>query len=435
MTKKHPYKEVTLPNKLRVLVYPMESVMSVHAVLYVKVGAVYEKPELRGISHFTEHMAFLGTKKFPSPLTFSQAVQRYGARANGFTSRFSTRYWVSLPYSNIAEGIDLINQLAFEPLIKNEDVNKEKGVILSEYNDFWHNPDRKFSYESWRKIFKQKEHPYGLHVFGTPNTIKAIKKADILSWRKKYYSPTNMILSIAGNVKADQIIKIVEKKIGKAKQGVKMTEPEFSTKDYSTFSIFHQKESRPQINFALSFPAFGRKEFERKKRLKIRLLNNIFGVGWASRLFQKLREKQRLVYRIRSSTILLNWMGALEIGGSVPIAKLIPAMKSLKEEIDKIKATGVSQKEIDLSRNHMNSLTLMRFDNPESIAYYFGYQVFEEEKVWFPEDYMREINKVKKPELDQLAQEIFDYSKVNISLMGEVPEKTLKTVEEIFKSN
>ena len=75
----------------------------------------------------------------------------------------------------------------------------------------------------------------------------------------------------------------------------------------------------------------------------------------------------------------------------------------------------------------------MHFDNPVSIAYYLGSQVINEEELWFPEDYIRERNKVTKKDLDQLAKEMFDYSKVNISLLGNIPQKTIKEVEEIFK--
>lgn len=434
MAKKHPYKEIVLPNKLKVLLYPMESLMSVHIVLFVRVGAVYEKQDERGISHFTEHMAFLGTKQYPSALATSQAAQKFGAEYNGWTSRFSTRYWVSLPYTNVNNGIDLIYQLAFEPLIKDEDVNKEKGVILSEYDDFWHNPDQRFGHESWRRRFKQKEHPYSYRSLGIPDTIKAVKREEILSWRKKYYNPANMIISVAGNVDKDQILKIIEKNFGRKIPGVKRKEPKFNTNDYSAFTSFIQKESRPQVRFIISFPAFGRKEFDRGKRIRLSLLNHIFGAGSASRLFQRLREKERLVYRIGSGTSLHTWMGDFAIFGSVPVEKLVPAMKIIRKEIDKLVKDGVNRKEIDLSRNYMNASTLMRFDNPESIAYYFGHQVFNEEEVWFPEDYMKEANKIKKRELDELAKEIIDYSKVNISLMGDIHPKKLKAVEKIFKN-
>jgi len=411
----------------------MESVLSVHLVAFVRVGAVYEKPKERGITHFTEHMPFLGTRKFQTPLALSQQELKIGAKHNGWTDRFSTRYFVILPYTNIAKGVDLLYQLVFNPLIKESDVEKEKGVILSEFNDFWNNPDQRFNHETWRKRFKKEEHPYSYRAVGIPQTINSITQKDILSWREKYYNPSNMILSIVGKFDENKTLKIIENSFGKEKAGLKAKEPKFNTKDYSNFLLFHQKESREQIKFFISFPAFGWKEIERPEKVQLHLLNHILGEESASRLFQTLREKERLVYRIGSNIHLHTWMGALEIWGSVPDKKLLRAMKLIKQEINKLKKYGVSQKEIELSRNYINAITLMRFDNPESITYYFGYQAFDEEKIWYPEDYMKVAAKITKKELDELAKEIFDFKKVNISLMGNIPQNTLKEVKKIFE--
>ncbi len=433
MATKNSYKEIILPNKLKILLYKMDSVLSTHAVLFVRAGAIYEKEKERGVSHFTEHMAFLGTKKHISPLAISQEGQRIGAWYNAWTNRFSTRYEIALPYTNIKKGLDFLHQLAFKPLIEENQVKKEKGVILSEFNDFWHNPDRKFYHEAWRKRFKTKEHPYSYRSLGIPETIKAIEKKDIISWRKKYYNPANMILSLAGNIKGKILLESIKDNFAKTDKEVKRKEPKFSTKDYSSFSLYYQKEERPQITFSISFPLFGWREIERIKRLKIALLNNIFGASWSSRLFQRVREKERLVYRIKSYINLHPWMGAFIIEGSVPIEKLIPAMQAIREEIDKLIKNGVTDKEINLSRNHMNSSTLMKFDDPESIVYFFCSQVFDDKKVWYPETYIEKAKKINKVDLDELAKNIFDYSKINISLMGKITNKTLEEAKNIFR--
>lgn len=433
MTKKHPYKKIVLPNKLTVLLYQMKSVMTVFAILYVRVGAVYEPNKLRGISHFTEHVAFLGTKKYPTPLAISQEVQRLGARYNGWCDRFRTEYWTSLPYTNISAGIDLLYQLTFEPLTKKSDVAKEKGVILSEYNDFWHDPDKRFNHESWRKRFKQRKHPYSYDAIGIPETIKTINQEKILYWMNKYYRPANMILSTAGKVDESLILKVIKNSFGKRKAGVKRKEPKFNTKDYSNFNIYYQKESRPQIRFIVTFPAFGQQEAGRPKRMRLNLLEYIFGGGPASRLFQRLREKERFAYSVGSSINLHTWMGAFIIWGSVPVEKLEQTMKIIREETDKLVDKGVTEKEIELAKNYLSASALMKFDNPESIAIYLAGQVFDDEKVWFPEDYIRQANKIKKEQLDKLAKEIIDYSKVNISFLGRVPDKTLKEAVKVFK--
>ena len=242
-----------------------------------------------------------------------------------------------------------------------------------------------------------------------------------------------MTLSLAGNIKEKTLLEAIKDNFAKIDEGVKRKEPKFSTKDYSSFSLYHQKEDRPQITFSISFPLFGWREIKRMKRLEVNLLNNIFGLGWSSRLLQRVREKESLVYKISSHINLHPWMGAFIIEGSVPIEKLIPTMQVIREEIDKLVKNGVTDKEINLSKNHMNSSTLMEFDNPESITYFFGHQVFDDEKVWYPETYIEKAEKIKKADLDELAKDIFDYSKTNISLMGKITNKTLEETKNIFR--
>lgn len=434
MVKTLPYKRFVLPNKLTILFYPMKAVLTAFAVLYVRVGAIYEKQNERGVSHFTEHAALLGTKKYPSPLEISQVEENIGARFDGETNRFGTQYWIRLPHTNIDNGIELLHQLVFEPLLNEEAIFKERSVVLSEFNDYWHNPDRRFEHEVWRRRFKQEEHPYSYRAVGIPQTIQQFNKKSVLSWREKYYHPANMVLSIAGNLKDKEVSRVIETKFRKEKKGTKAKEPKFSPNDYSGFSISFQEEVRPQIRFSLTFPAFGWRQFPRRKELEIRLLNHIFGGGPASRLFQRLREKERFVYRTGSAVNLHPWMGVFEIWGSVPIEKLIPAMEAVREEIDKLVKSGVSEQEMRQAKNFLSAWTLMKFDNPESIAYFFASEEFNEEEIWLPEKYIEEAEKIKKGEVNDLAKKIFDYSKFNIGLLGKIPSKTLKELEKIFKN-
>jgi predicted Zn-dependent peptidase len=242
-----------------------------------------------------------------------------------------------------------------------------------------------------------------------------------------------MVLSIAGNIEGKSLYKILERSFGNEKTGIKSDEPRFNTDDYSNFSINLHSQPRPQIRFILTFPTFGLKEVKRVERIKLNVLNHIFGRGAASRLFQRLREKERYVYSTGSRTYFDSWMGSLGIWGSVPIEKLLPAMKALKEEIDQLVNLGVTDEEINRSRNYMSASILLNFDNPESVAHYFGDQVIDDEKVWFPEKLIQEAKKITKEELNNLAKNVFDYSKINISFLGNVPDKTMKAAEKIFK--
>lgn len=427
-----PYTKFTLPNGLTVLLYPMESVRTAFALLYVRTGAIYENRRDLGLSHFTEHSVFLGTQKYPSALDLSKTASNLGARFDGCCGKFSTQFWVTIPFNNLKAGLDLLYQLSFQPLLQKQDIDRERDVILSEYNDWWHNPDRQFDYHSWQKRFAMKDHPYNHRTLGTPQTIQRINQTQVSTWIQDYYHPANMILSLAGNFDEKAIRKAIEDQFQIAKKGIKAKEPPLACKTYSDFQLYYQELDRPQIRFTLSFPSFGWRQFPRRKNLCLGLLNNIFGGGPASRLFERLREKERFVYRIGSDFLLYPWMGDFQISGSVPVEKLVPAMKAIREEIDRLVQKGVTQEELKISKNFLSASTLMRFDHPESIANYFAAQEFDEEEIWLPEQFIEVGEKITKAEIDELAREIFQIPKVNLSFLGKIKPKVLKEIEGIF---
>ncbi len=431
MSKELPYQRSSLPNRLQVVLYPMRSVRSVFAVIYVRVGAIWEKQNEKGISHFTEHASFLGTKSYPSAAKLSQAKENLGALLDARTSLFNSQYWIKVPHPNFEKGMNILSEIIFEPLLKEKNILKETEVVLSEFNDFWQNPDSRFEYESWRRRFAQKEHPYSFLILGAPQTIKKFNRKQVLFWRKKYYHPANMVLTIVGNLPHNTKT-IIEQAFGSIKPGSKTKEPKFSSNDYSNFTIYHQPENRDQIRFIISFPAFGWKQISRRKRLALRLLNHILGGGPASRLFLRLREKERFVYSVGSEFYSYAWMGDIEIWGSVPAEKLIPAMKVIKKELDRLIKKGVSQKETKQAKGFLSSITLMNFDNPENIAYSLISQEFNGEEIWLPERIIEEAEKITEEEIEILVRKIFDYSKINISLLGKIPPEILKEVKKVF---
>lgn len=432
MTPKLPYIRFVLPNGLPVILYPMPSVRSIFALLYVRVGAVYESPKLKGLSHFTEHTCFLGTKKYPTPLKLSQTEENYGASFNGSCDRFSTSYWIRFPSNNFQTCLNLLHELVFEPILETKRVSNERSVVMSEFNDFWHDPDQRFAYEVWQRRFRIKDHPYGWRALGVPETIEKLNKESVISWREKYYQPSNMVLVMAGNLNAKNAEKMIGKVFAGKQGGQKASEPKFASDDYSGFSFYHQKEDRPQIRFSFSFPAFGWREVTRKKEMALGILSHLFGGGSASRLFQRLREKEKFVYHISSYSHLVGWMGEFGISGSVPVEKLWPAMTAIKEEIEKLVKNGLGDKEIRIAKNYLAASALMRFDNPESIANSLAGQEFDEEEIWLPERFIEEGKKITRVELNNLAREVFDFRRINIGLLGEIPVETLKDVKKIF---
>lgn len=430
--KQLPYERFVLPNGLTVLLYPMESVYTSFAALYVRVGAAHEKKNERGLSHFTEHVGFQGTKDYPTHAELSRAEAAIGAYLNAYTDRRKTNYVVQVPYTELDGGLSLLHQIVFEPIVDKTQVERERETALVEFNDIWQRPENRFSINFWRKRFAEKEHPYSYMVLGSPETIQEFTKEDALRWRKRFYQPANMILSIAGKFDRKRIKDLLLEKFGQGKKSYAKKEPEFRKGRYSGLILFHHPEKRDQITFSISFPLFGWRQRRRKEEFKTLLLNRILGVGPASRLFERVREEEKLVYAIWSHLILYPWRGVLEIEGSVPVQKLFRALLVIREELDKLIKKGVSEKELSFAKKAYSAAILMRFDRPEDIAVYFASEEFDGLGIWLPEKYIAEINKITEKEANVLPREVFDYSRVNIGLFGDVSEEMLKETKRVF---
>ncbi len=432
---KSDFQKHVLPNGLTVLLYQMDSVKSVYLELLVRVGGVYESDEEQGISHFVEHASLLGTKKYKTKLDIARHAERIGASFNGSTNRFSTIYWVKLPYNNVLEGLDLLHQFVFDPVLDRSEILRDKKIVLTEFNDYWGNPEKRFWREVWTNRFVKKDHPYSREVLGNPNSIEDFNEVKVKSWRDKHYHPNNMILTLAGNFSTGEITENINELFGAKKRGLSSVRPVFSEEDYSDFKIYGQDDSRSQMPLNISFPAFGSKGTTRKERMTLGIINYVLTSGTGARLFQRLRYKEGLVYSVNGRITIFDWLGAYEVESSASLENIMSVFKILKEELDKLIDGGITDEELDLARGFMNYSSLLNFDNPVDIAHYVIGQEFNYDEIWFPEKYIEESKKITKKDVSLMIKEIFDYSKINISLLGNIPANTIKYIENIFKEN
>lgn len=428
-----PYDRFVLPNGLVTLVYPMPGVLTSIAEIDIRNGSAYENEGQEGISHFIEHMAFQGTKTYPDALSLSQKVESLGGTFNAISFPFLTEYWIKLPHTNMVEGLGVLYELVFEPSISEEEIEREKQVVLSEYFDFWRDPDNRYGHELKQKRFREKGHPYARQGLGNPKIIRRFKKEDIMQWRQKYYNPQNMVLSIAGNVDRRKIKQAVKRKFGKAPAGKLYKTPKVDPKGYSNFLIYHKNDRKKQIRFSLSFPTFGNQLVSRKTRLSAGVLSRILGGSSASRLFARLREKERLVYTVSSVFVTFPYMGILYISGSTGAENLSAVMTAIRQELDLLLKNGISEAEFKRASAVLDANTLMQFDNPNTISTYFADEELRGLAIWTPEDYVKQAAKLKKGDADEIAKKVFDFSKVNIGLQGNVAKKDIEKIKKLFK--
>ena len=434
MKNKAPYQRIVFDNGLVVLLYPLISLQSVYTVLYTRSGTFYETKESNGLSHFTEHMIYEGTKSYPSPSSLSKAYEVEGILHGASTSNLDTVFWFKSSSEKANKAFKLFSELILSPLLPASRMENVRKVILNEYADKWRYPESQFSQRLMDSRFVLKDHPYTYDALGSQENIKKFSYSDVLLWKNRFYQPGNMVISIAGNFEEKTVSAFLKETFGKLSKEEQSHLPELKEDRYSDFHLYHKFIERDQVLFTLTFPCFGFKEVPREKRLTLTLLEVMIGRGQASRFYKALREKKSLVYDVGIGHSYFPWKGFLSIEGSTGKDNLLEVLTIIRREIAKVLNSGFTDKEISRSKNIISSSTSFYFESPQGIADSLATQEIDGEKIWLPDDYSASAKKINKGKVEELAREIFNFEKINVGLFGNFNETQTEKIKKILCS-
>lgn len=254
----------------------------------VKFGAQYETEDIKGISHFLEHLVFKGTKK-RTVKEIAQAVESKGGIINAFTSEEVTSYWNKLPGKHFSLGADITRDLVVNPIFEKEPLERERKVILEEIKMYHDNPSSHV-FERIKEMLYEK--PFNMSIAGTSKTVSGLSRQHIIDLHKSIYSTDNIIFSIVGDAKWEDVLDEA-KKFPKTKNKINDI-PIIRKNDELT-------EKRKGIDQAHLVFGFHCPTLSDKNRHAMELFDSILGGGMSSRLFQEVREKKGLCYAIKSN--------------------------------------------------------------------------------------------------------------------------------------
>ncbi|MCX5712196.1 MAG: pitrilysin family protein, partial [Candidatus Omnitrophica bacterium] len=248
------YKKTKLKNGLKVITNRMPGMQSAAVGIWIKTGGRFENDEYKGIAHYLEHLLFKGSKKY-SCRQIKETIEGVGGALNGFTSEELTCYLVKTPARHIDLAVDVLSDMVLNPLLDPEEVNKERTVILEELKMYKDQP-QSYMYELLDELLWPKQ-PLGQPIIGTVESINRIKPIDLAGFQKKYYCPSNIVVSSAGLVDHDKLVSSLGKifpKNGLQAQTGYLGAKEEQLKPQQ--NIFHKDTE--QAHLAIGFHAFKR---------------------------------------------------------------------------------------------------------------------------------------------------------------------------------
>ncbi|HJX45966.1 MAG TPA: pitrilysin family protein [Patescibacteria group bacterium] len=416
------YKKTNLKNNLRVISVSMPSIQSATVTVWVRTGSRFEEKKVNGISHFLEHIVFKGSKKRPSAKAISEAVDELGGEFNAGTSKEWTNFYIKARTANLRTAFDILSDMVINPLLKEEEIEKEKSVILEEiamYND---TPMLKIGDVFENLIYQG--NPLGTDISGTPETIKNVKRDDFVRYRGLHYYPENILVTVAGGSKEKEILKLSDEFFGKLpKTGKKQEIPNDKIKQKNPQLILSKKKvEQTHIIMGFKGDAVGA-----KRRFAESILSAILGGGMSSRLFIEVREKRALAYAVKTSSEHYLDNGYLATYAGLDIKRATEAIKVMLDQYWGIadKRYPISVKELKKAKEYIKGNLALSLEDTKNVSAFFGIEELLLNKPVTPNEVIKAIDKVSVDEVIEVAKDFFKPQNLNLAVIGPYKDKNL----------
>jgi predicted Zn-dependent peptidase len=417
------YTQFQLKNGITVGIYPMDGIRSVAMKAMLVAGPVTENQENSGISHFIEHCVLVGTRMYPTKLTFNTKLEELGVTSEGYTETSDMEFEFDIPYTNLFPTIDILNEVLFRPIFSDEAIEKERKVILEEMIDDDTPNDHQFFYTSAKVRYADPHHKLAMDAIGTNETLEHISKEMIIQHYHTIMVPNNIFLCLVGNIDVEKTKAYLEETLGNVPSWGVFTRPVFSPTDlsgYMTKGIYDSKFTN--VHSSITFGAYP-KDTPVKKQIVVQMLCEMLGNLRTSKLFQDVREREGLVYDITAEWDASFGLGTFNISFESEEENLERILTIVFEDLRAIKTRGFEEEEFELAKSYFKNRTLLSFSTPWNIVNWVLSDMFDFEQVLMPEEIISIVNTITLRDMEEVIKEIFVEDTMNICVMGKLDEQ------------
>ncbi len=347
----------TLTNGLKVVTENMPGLGSASVGLWVQAGGRHERVEQNGIAHFLEHMAFKGTVR-RTALQIAEQIEDVGGYINAYTSKEMTAYYARCLSGDVPLALDVISDIVLNPIFDGKEIETERHVILQEIGQALDTPDDIIF--DWLQEVSYPDQPFGRTILGPAERVGAFGREDLQTFVAEHYGPDRMILSAAGGVDHDAIVRQAEDIFGAlAARGDNGVEP----------AAFRGGERRvvkklEQVHFAMALESPG---YRHPDVYTAQVYAMAMGGGMSSRLFQKVREERGLCYSIFAQSAAYEDTGSITIYAGTSKEEIGDLTGLTIDELKRA-ADDMSEAEVARARAQLKAGLLMGLESPSNRA-------------------------------------------------------------------
>ncbi|MBM3251860.1 MAG: insulinase family protein, partial [Candidatus Omnitrophica bacterium] len=324
------YNRTVFNNGLKIVSYRMPKRETVSVGIWIGTGARYENNQDKGAAHFLEHLLFKGSKKY-SNRAIKESIEGVGGSLNGFTSEELTCYLAKVPAKYLELSSEILSDMVINPLLKLEDMEKERPVIMEEirmYKDLpQHIVDEALDEIMWP------DHPLGMNIAGTLESIGKMTREQIVGFKNNYYVASNIVIAACGALEHKRLVGLSKRLFGDSASLKRNFNFQRVNMIQKTVQFKLINKDTEQTHLAIGLHSLKR---DHPDRYALGLLNVVLGANMSSRLFHEVREKRGLAYAISSHVKLLYDTGAFVVSAGTDNQKFVETIKVILNELNKI---------------------------------------------------------------------------------------------------
>ncbi|XGC82150.1 M16 family metallopeptidase [Bdellovibrio bacteriovorus] len=348
------FNKTELSNGIRVVSELHPASRAVSLSIWVLTGTRDETPEVAGISHLLEHLVFKGTKT-RSAYQIAKSLEALGGDLNAYTTREYTVYTAMVLKDHWEKALDVLADLVSNMHLTQKEFALEKSVILQEIA-MSEDSHEEIVYDIFYDQVYGK-HPIGRSILGTPESIAVMKQNQVMDYYKQNYTGKNIIISAAGCLDHDELMKGIDKRLAHKKKSNLKSKRKVPRWLERRHVVEKQAE---QVHMLMGFETAS---FKDKYRFEAVITNTLLGGGMTSKLYQSVREKRGLVYTIGSSlnTHIDSGMMTIYAGTEAKNARKVGDL--ISKEFKKIRKQGVSKHDVEMFKTQVIGSILLGSDD------------------------------------------------------------------------
>jgi predicted Zn-dependent peptidase len=399
-----------LANGVRIVTESMPYVRSVSLGVWIGTGSRIERGAENGLSHFLEHMVFKGTTNW-SAEDIAKSVDSVGGGLDAFTSKELVSFNTKVLDEHLPLALDILSDLVLNPLLRPEDIEKEKGVILEEIKMEADQPEFVLHETFISNFFKG--HGLGKPILGTRETVKKFEREMLHQFYSRVYSPSNILITAAGNLDHESMVKLISGKFA----GLAAREPlpvDAIPKPHAPL-ILKNKDSLEQVHITIGVPAY---RLAHEMRYPLYILNTVLGAGMSSRLFQNIREKQGLAYAVYSELNLFSDSGCFSVYAGTAVETAKQVVESVIKEFRELKQNLIGDDELRRAKDHLKGSLMLSLESTSSRMSNLARQELYFDKFMTLDDMLEHIEAVRKEDVQAIAQKFFTTDSIALAMLG-----------------